>query len=360
MANFTSAVCVRSGALSYLQKAILMRRSLRPTAAILAAVVALALAGCSSSSDSDAGTEGTQKTSGSAEGWPRTVDHGDRSTEITSKPTRIVSTSPSLTGTLLAIGAPVVASAATTPSGMTDEQGFFSQWSDVAADRGVEVLYRNLELNLDAIETFEPDLIIGSANGGDSTLDAYAQLSDIAPTVLLDYGASSWEELADQLGTVTGLESEAGKTVDEYDSWVTTQAGKIKLPEQPVTALVYMGADGVWTFRADSPQGNLLTSLGFTYAEPAEQFVAPDKRGASGVAIVSSENMSAALDGSQTLFAVSMGPKDVEKQLAADPLLANQPAVKGDRVYAMGTAAFRLDYFSAKQTVESLVSTFGE
>ena len=221
------------------------------------------------------------------------------------------------------------------------------------------MLYRNLALDLDAIETVEPDLIIGSANGGDSTLDAYAQLSDIAPTVLLDYGASSWEELADQLGTVTGLESEAAETVDEYDSWVTTQAAKITLPEQPVTALVYMGADGVWTFRADSPQGNLLASLGFTYAEPAEQFVAPDKRGASGVAIVSSENMSAALDGSQTLFAVSMGPKDVEKQLAADPLLANQPAVKGDRVYAMGTAAFRLDYFSAKQTVESLVSTFG-
>ncbi len=191
-----------------------------------------------------------------------------------------MSTSPSLTGTLLAIGAPVVASAATTPSGMTDDQGgFFSQWSGVAADRGVAVLYRNLELDLDAIETFEPDLIIGSANGGDSTLDAYSQLSDIAPTVLLDYGASSWEELADQLGTVTGLESEAAKTVDEYDSWVTTQAAKIKLPEQPVTALVYMGADGVWTFRADSPQGNLLASLGFTYAEPAEQFVAPDKRG---------------------------------------------------------------------------------
>ena len=165
-----------------------------------------------------------------------------------------------------------------------------------AADRGVEVLYRNLELDLDAIETFEPDLIIGSANGGDSTLDAYSQLSDIAPTVLLDYGASSWEELADQLGTVTGLESEAAKTVDEYDSWVTTQAAKIKLPEQPVTALVYMGADGVWTFRADSPQGICWPSLGFTYAEPAEQFVAPDKRGASGVAIVSSENMSAALD----------------------------------------------------------------
>ena len=117
-----------------------MRRSLRPTAAVLAAVVALALAGCSNSSGSDTGTEGTQKTSGATEGWPRTVDHGGRSTEITAKPTRIVSTSPSLTGTLLAIGAPVVASAATTPSGMTDDQGFFSQWSGVAADRGVEVL----------------------------------------------------------------------------------------------------------------------------------------------------------------------------------------------------------------------------
>lgn len=53
------------------------------------------------------------------------------------KPLRIVSTAPSLTGILLAINAPLVASAATTPSPLTDEKGFFSQWAKVADERGV-------------------------------------------------------------------------------------------------------------------------------------------------------------------------------------------------------------------------------
>ena len=43
------------------------------------------------------------------------------------KPARIVSTTPSVTGILLAMDAPLVASAATTPSRLTDAKGFFSQ-----------------------------------------------------------------------------------------------------------------------------------------------------------------------------------------------------------------------------------------
>ena len=51
------------------------------------------------------------------------------------------STTPSVTGILLAMDAPLVASAATTPSRLTDAKGFFSQWAKVADQRGVEVLY---------------------------------------------------------------------------------------------------------------------------------------------------------------------------------------------------------------------------
>ncbi|SNT16401.1 hypothetical protein [Rhodococcoides kyotonense] len=118
-----------------------------------------------------------------------------------------------------------------------------------------------------------------------------------------------------------------------------------------------MGGDGGWAFTSDSPQGKLMTSLGFTYNDPPADLQS-SRQGASGVAVVGPENMSAGFADSRTLFAVSMGPADQHRALAADPLLANQIAVSQNRVYSLGTAAFRLDYYSAKQTVDLLVSLF--
>ncbi|NIL77702.1 MULTISPECIES: Fe2+-enterobactin ABC transporter substrate-binding protein [Rhodococcus] len=320
---------------------------LRSTRAAVPLFAALLFAGCATPENPPAGSGG----------WSRTVEHAAGTTELTSKPTRIVSTSPSLTGALLAIGAPVVGSAATTPSGLSDDKGFFTQWASEADARGVEVAYDGLALNLEAVQLLEPDLIIGSSNGGDSTLDAYDQLSAIAPTVLIDYGTPSWEDVTRELGTATGLDDEAERVVDDYDAWVAEQAAKIALPEQPVTALVYLQADGVWAFTSDSPQGKLLTSLGFTYNDPPADLQTP-RQGASGVAVVSPENLSAAFADSRTLFAVSMGPADQDRALTAEPLLANQVAVSQNRVFSLGTAAFRLDYYSAMQTVDLLVSLF--
>ena len=69
--------------------------------------------------------------------WPRTIKHYSGELTLKSKPLRIVSTAPSLTGILLAINAPLIASTATTPSILSDDKGFFSQWAKVADERGV-------------------------------------------------------------------------------------------------------------------------------------------------------------------------------------------------------------------------------
>ncbi|WP_251381599.1 MULTISPECIES: Fe2+-enterobactin ABC transporter substrate-binding protein [unclassified Leucobacter] len=204
----------------------------------------LLLAGCSGTPATT--TDDTTAGNTASGDWPRTIDHAAGSTTIDEAPLRIVSTSPSLTGSLLAIDAPLVAAGAATVTPLTDDKGFFTQWADVADERGVEVAYANLTLDIDAIDQFEPDLIIGSANGGDATSDAYDQLSEIAPTVLLDYSSVTWQELTTELGEITGLESNASERLAEYDSWVAGEAAKLTLPEQPATALVYMGAEGAW------------------------------------------------------------------------------------------------------------------
>lgn len=332
-----------------------MAKRLFPLIAVAAAAVLLS--GCGAAAGpADSGAAGS---GGSSEGFPRTIEHELGETEIPQEPLRIVSTAPSITGSLLAIDAPLTASAAATVSPLTDDQGFFTQWADVASERGVEVAYGDLTLDIDAIDAFEPDLIIGSSNGGDATSDAYDQLSEIAPTVMLDYSDITWQELTTELGAITGLEAEAEERLAEYDGWVAEQATKIALPEQPTTALVYMGPEGSWAFGEESPQGELLTALGFTYAPVAEEFQADDAAG-RGVDVLTSENAAAGLADAQTVLTVAMTGGDPVAEFTSDPLLANQPAVAGDRVYTMGSQSFRLDYYSAKQTVDLLVETFGK
>ncbi|MBD4055615.1 Fe2+-enterobactin ABC transporter substrate-binding protein, partial [Xanthomonas citri pv. citri] len=89
---------------------------------------------------------------------------------LESQPQRIVSTSVTLTGSLLAIDAPVIASGATTPNNrVADDQGFLRQWSKVAKERKLQRLYIG-EPSAEAVAAQMPDLILISATGGDSAL----------------------------------------------------------------------------------------------------------------------------------------------------------------------------------------------
>lgn len=108
-------------------------------------------------------------------GWPRQIQDSRGVHTLDHKPARIVSTSVTLTGSLLAIDAPVVASGATTPNNrFADDQGFMRQWSDVAKARHVARLYIG-EPNAETVAAQMPDLILISATGGDSALALYDQ-----------------------------------------------------------------------------------------------------------------------------------------------------------------------------------------
>ncbi|UOQ55831.1 Fe2+-enterobactin ABC transporter substrate-binding protein [Leucobacter allii] len=317
------------------------------------AVALLALTGCSSSGGADAETGG--ETPASAEGWPRTIVHDAGETEIPDEPLTIVSTSVTLTGSLLAIDAPVAASAATGVGPITDDQGFFRQWADVADERGVEVLYPDLTLDLEAVELAEPDLIVGSSIGADATAEAYDQLSEIAPTIMIDYGTHDWREILGQLGEATGHEAEAGRTLDDFDAWVAEQAADLEPVAGPVTALSYNGADPSMIFEPNSSQAELLTALGFEYAGAPDEVVAEHRSDASSV---TPENLPTALGDKSALFMVSI-ERDGVDGVTSDPLLANARAVADDTVVPLGATSFRIDPYSARLLVEAVVEAFG-
>ncbi|OON38672.1 Fe2+-enterobactin ABC transporter substrate-binding protein [Izhakiella australiensis] len=286
--------------------------------------------------------------------WPRQITDSHGSHTLEHKPLRIVSTSVTLTGSLLAIDAPVIASGATTPNNrVADDQGFLRQWGSVAKARKLTRLYIG-EPSAEAVAAQMPDLILVSASGGDSALALYDQLSQIAPTIVVDYGDESWQALLTRLGAITGEEKQAAARIASFNQRLAEVKQRIKLPPQPVSSLVYTAAArsaNLWT--PESAQGKLLQQLGMTLATlPAGLHGGHSQGKRSDIIQLGGENLAAGLNG-QSLFLFAGDNKDADA-IYANPLLAHLPAVQHKRVYALGSETFRLDYYSAMLILDRL------
>ena len=297
-------------------------------------------------------------TSAAAADWPRQVTDSRGVHTLEHKPTRIVSTSVTLTGSLLAIDAPVVASGATTPNNrVADGQGFLRQWGDIAKQRKVARLYIG-EPSAEAVAAQMPDLILISATGGDSALALYDQLSAIAPTLIINYDDKSWQALLTQLGAITGHEKQAAERIAAFDKQLAQVKQQMTLPPQPVNAIVYTAAAhsaNLWT--TESAQGKLLHQLGFTLADlPAGLQTSTSQGKRHDIIQLGGENLATGLNG-EGLFVFAGDEKDVAA-IYANPLLAHLPSVKNKRVWALGTETFRLDYYSAMLVLQRLNSMF--
>ena len=297
-------------------------------------------------------------TSAAAADWPRQVTDSRGVHTLESKPTRIVSTSVTLTGSLLAIDAPVVASGATTPNNrVADGQGFLRQWGDIAKQRKVARLYIG-EPSAEAVAAQMPDLILISATGGDSALALYDQLSAIAPTLIINYDDKSWQALLTQLGEITGHEKQAAERIAAFDKQLAQVKQQMTLPPQPVNAMVYTAAAhsaNLWT--AESAQGKLLHQLGFTLADlPAGLQTSTSQGKRHDIIQLGGENLATGLNG-EGLFVFAGDEKDVAA-IYANPLLAHLPSVKNKRLWALGTETFRLDYYSAMLVLQRLNAMF--
>lgn len=290
--------------------------------------------------------------------WPRKITDSRGTHTIEQAPARIVSTSVTLTGSLLAIDAPVIASGATTPGNrVADSQGYMRQWGEIAKARNIQRLYIG-EASAEAVAAQMPDLILISATGGDSALALYDQLSAIAPTLVINYDDKSWQQVLTLLGTVTGHEKQAAERIASFDKQLAEAKLHIKLPPQPVSALVYSAASrtaNLWT--PESAQGKLMEQLGFTLAKLPESVHASQSMGKRHDIIqLGGENLAAGLNG-ESLFLFAADEKDAAA-LQSNPLLSHLPAVEQKRVYPLGTETFRLDYYSATRLVNRMSELF--
>lgn len=293
-------------------------------------------------------------------GWPRTVQGANGSVTLQKAPQRIVSTSVTLTGSLLAIDAPVIASGATAPkSRLADDQGFFRQWGEVAKSRHLKRLYIG-EPSAEAVAAEAPDLIIVSATGNDSALKLVDQFSAIAPTLVINYDDKSWQQLVTLLGQATGHETQATTRVKAFDDREAALKQKIKLPPQPVSAMVFNGGGrsvNLWT--SESAQGKLLEQLGFTLAVPPAGLQQVHSMGQrKDIIQLSGENVASGLNGNSWLL---FAAEDLTaQQLMQNPFFAQTPAVTQHQVYALGSDTFRLDYYSASNLLTRLEQLFAK
>lgn len=315
------------------------------------AVAVLALTGCASAdSNAPEPTESAEGSAGSA-AFPITFTNADgTTTEIPAKPESILSTSVSVTGTLLAIDAPVVASAA------AGNGQFFAQWAPIAEERGVELTWSAGSVDVEAAYAAEPDLIVVSTSGADSAIDQLEQFQEIAPTIVVDYGGQTWQELATELGVATGLEENAAATIDDFDAYVADAASKITVPEGTANVVSYTGPGGENPIaRVGGAHAELLTALGFTIEDPDPSWHAQDNQRADFV-WAPHERLTELT--SATTFILS-ADNDKAQDFANDPVLANVPSVAAGQVYGLGANSFRIDYYSATEIVDGVVANFG-
>ncbi|MCS5478925.1 Fe2+-enterobactin ABC transporter substrate-binding protein [Corynebacterium sp. YIM 101645] len=341
----------------------------RPLAAVSAAAIALGgLTACAESADngSTSTTESTSTATADDAAWPRTIETVDgegNDTEVTleAAPERIVSASVTLTGSLLALDAPVVGSGGGQGSSpiFTDEEGFGIQWADIALERDVEPLYQ-IEPNVEAILAQDPDLVVMSNVGQDSAVAVYEQLAELVPVLVIDYSNQSWQEVTTYLGEATGREDQAAELIAGFEDKVSEAAESITLPPQPVNIISLGREGGMNFFTTESAQGQLFAELGFDILIPAEDLVGTTAQGTDRGDIkgVNPENIAPALAG-ETVFALNTtGGTPAEETVRTNPALAENTAVAEDRVYGLAPEFFRLDYFSATRLVEYLDEEF--
>lgn len=261
-------------------------------------------------------------------------------------PQRILSTSVTLTGTALAIGAPLVASAAAV------DGRFFAQWADEAHARGVMRLWPAGRVDPEAAMIVQPDLILVSSSGADSALAQRAQLEKIAPVLVLDYASQPWQALALEMAQATGRADAAAALLADYDDWIAQQRAQITHPPGRANIISYNGPgmpNPVAT--AQGAHGRLLGALGFEIEGPPADW--PGRAGAGAdFARVAYDYLPTLT--AETTFLMNAGAERVTAFLN-DPLLANLPSVRAGQVFALGENSFRIDYFSARDIATGLV-----
>ncbi len=225
----------------------MVHRSLGGIAAVL-----LLLASCGETAPPQAGPTGSPSPSAA---FPVTID----GVTIPRQPERVVSLSPTATEMLFAIGA-------------GDQVEAVDDQSNYPADAPMTDL-SGFEPNVEAIASFEPDLVVYSTEPG----DLGAALAGLGIPALVQPAATTLDDVyaqIDDLGVATGNVSKAKDVVEGMRSEIESIAGSIEPPSEPVT--YYHELDDTYYSVTSS------TFIGQLYSLVGLRNIADEAKGAGG------------------------------------------------------------------------------
>lgn len=323
----------------------------RPTLRVLLAGLAalLVLAGCS----------GGESGGGSGEGGEtRTVESERGPVEVPAVPQRIAVLSGSLAGDLFTLEAPVAAADPRVLGVQADASGFPPSWSAQAQAQGTQRLAsEGAGLSIEQVAAARPDLIIGGGQGftAAQAANAYPQLQEIAPTVLLP-AFTQWQDQLTRIADVVGRSDRVPGLLQAYQDKAAQVRGMLRLPPQP-TVFLYQARDGkpyVITPTAALPR--IASDLGFVPDDVLTKANNPPLFG-TGDSFETSPELLPQIADAPTAIVVPIGQTPLD-QLRTNPVYARLPAFASGNAYEVPSSSFRPDYQAAMNTLDTFSTLF--
>jgi iron complex transport system substrate-binding protein len=322
---------------------------LRATLALLVLALIAALTGCTSSSGDTAAPTG-----------PREVQTPKGTVSVPTDPQRIVVLNGTLAGYLYDLEAPVAAADPRLLGASTPPGEFPAAWAEDAKKQGTKVLPTGENINLEFIAAQRPDLIIGGGQGypGQQSLNAYDQLSAIAPTVLVPTTMVKWEEQLRFIADVVGKSGKVDSLVAAYQTKLTVAKNSIKAPKGATTAIQSTKSQTPTIFMSTAALPTLLAELGFTIDTQIEAKAGNPKTPESAdYFTISPELLNTVID-APVLFVLPLTGARTLDQLRADPMYASLPSFKANTVFELPATSSRPDYRTVMTTLDLLVERF--
>ncbi|OUS76129.1 iron ABC transporter permease [Paenibacillus sp. MY03] len=312
----------------------------------VAALLAIALAGCSSqaststpspspTTSAEAPAAATETPAKDDTQYPIVIKHALGEAVIESKPERVVTIQWANHDVALALGVvPVGFSAAN--YGVQDDSGLLPWTAAKLKDLGVtdpNIFQDTDGLDFEAISDANPDVILAAYSG--ITPEDYETLSQIAPVVAYQSKpwATTWREQVLFSAEGMGMKAEGEKLIKETEALIKDEASKYPQMQGKKVVWVNFSAKDMsklHLYTPADPRGAFLIELGMEYPESVtSQITDPSAYSLS----LSAENAEALNDAD---IIIGYGDESLYEAVKADSLLGKIPAIQRGSVVFIG------------------------
>lgn len=345
----------------------------------LAALISVALVGCSGNANKDnnsaaspsptvsaTATEAPATEAPAAEDatqYPITIKHALGEAVIESKPERVVTIQWANHDVALALGVvPVGFSAAN--YGVQDDSGLLPWTAEKLKELNAtepNVFQDTDGLDFEAISDAKPDVILAAYSG--ITEEDYKILTEIAPVVAYPTApwATTWREQVLLTAEGMGMKAEGEQLIKDSEALITEQAAKYPNIQGKTVVWANFSAKDmskIHIYTPADPRGEFLIALGMTYPESIiSQITDPTSYSLP----FSAENSEALYDAD---IIVGYGDESLYEAVKADPLLGKIPAIERGSVVFIGNgtplaAAGNPNPLSIAYTIDEYLSLIG-